>query len=655
MLIFPSTLLALLFVLLVSALIRLPNRPAALIAAYLLFFSHILTALLIAAAFGALASRYSVLLAQFVLDAAAYAFRLRRGRPSLFAWLRPLFIELKDGWKKALVRWPELCLLGAGLVIALGLSAILIWVVPPNNNDSLSTHLSRIGYWLQHSSFLPWPIFNTKAVYYPIDAALQVFWTVLMWGTDRLSGLVQWLGGLVTIITVFGIARLLGWSRGQSAFAALIWGSFPIVLLQSSTTQLDLVAAAVFLPVIYFLILGIKSGRRSMFILSGLSLALALGTKQTLFFLLPGLGMFLLLQWHFWKQNPHQLAAWAGSAVVLFALLSSPIYVINTIYYRNPFGPPDVVESSTAELNSGEVLKKLELNVPRLIYQSVDFSGLPQSIADAGYTLRMNAGQTLARWSGLSLETSDGLAVSHEFSYSKRPTLSEDESWFGILSVLLLFPASLQQFIYGIRKKDSLRLGLVLLAVSFLPVEAVLRPGWDPYQGRYFIAACGVATPLMAVLAYRKVWSRVLSWVAVVVALTIVSVTMQSNPAKPLNNPKMNVFTATRLDMQSLQGGNQIRYLQMLNDSLPKDAVVGFYSPTYIWDYPLFGFRFTRTVIPIVQADKLGDADWLKSQGIQYVLVNVMQGNPDQLAQGLTPVDYVYREWLLYRWETGSP
>jgi 4-amino-4-deoxy-L-arabinose transferase-like glycosyltransferase len=637
------------------AVIRPPNRPAALITAYLFGFTHILAALLIAAAFGKLSSPYVVMLAQLVMDAGAYAIWLRTGKPGLLNWVKPLFEELKNGWKKALLRWPELCLLGAGLAAALTLSAILIWVVPPNNNDSLSTHLSRIGYWLQHSSLLPWPIFNARTVYYPINAALQVFWTVLMWGTDRLAGFVQWFSGLASIVTVFGIARLLGWSRWQSAFAALIWGSFPIVLLQTSTTQLDLVAAAIFLPVIYFLILGFKSGRRSMFVLSGLSLALALGTKQTLFFLLPGLLLFLLLQWHYWKKNPRQLATWFGSAAILFVLLSSPIYIINTVYFGNPLGPPDVVESSTGRLSGREVLNSLAYNMPRLIYQSVDFSGLPESLANQGYQLRAEAGQALARWTGYSLEGRDVLALNHQFSYNTGATLSEDESWFGILGVLLLFPASVQQFIYSIRKKDRLRLGMILLAVSFLPVEAVLRPGWDPYQGRYFIAAGAVAAPFLAVLAQPRLWSKVLRWISVAAALLIISVTMQANPAKPLDNPKMNVFTATRLDMQSLQGGNQIYYLQMLNNSLPKDTVVGFYSKTYLWDYPLFGFRFTRQVIPIVDADKLGDMEWLKSQGIQYVLVNVMYDYPRQLAQGLVPVDFVWSEWILYGWkDSGS-
>src|SRR5512143_3469621 len=127
--IFPSALLAVLFVLLISAVVRPPNRPAALIAGYLLLFSHILAALLIAAALGQLSSPYVVMLAQLVLDAAAYTIWLRRGRPGLFTWVRPLVLELKNGWKKALLHWPELCLLALGLTAAFVLSAVLIWVV----------------------------------------------------------------------------------------------------------------------------------------------------------------------------------------------------------------------------------------------------------------------------------------------------------------------------------------------------------------------------------------------------------------------------------------------------------------------------------------------------------------------------------------------
>jgi len=654
MLIIPSFLLALLFVLLVSALLRLPNRPAALIGAYLLFFTHILASLMIASALGRLSSRYIVLLVQLVLTAAAYIFWIRGGKPSMFAWVRPLLAEVCAGWKHALLRWPEICLLGAGVAGTFVVLALLVWIVPPNNNDSLSTHLSRIGYWLQHGSLRPWETFNTKQVFYPVNAALQVFWTVLMWGTDRLAGLVQWAGGLATIVTVFGMTRLMNWSRAQSAFAALIWGSFPVILLQSTTTQLDLVASAVFLPGLYYLMLAIKTGRRSAFVLAGLSLGLALGSKQTLLFLLPGLALFLLLQWGYWKKNPSQLAVYAASAAVFFVLLSSEIYIVNWAHFGHPLGPPHIVGSSMGELSGGDVLPSLKYNIPRLAYQFIDFSGMPRQIADPAYQVKAEAGQKLAELTGFSLEAPEALAATHRFNYARATLLSEDESWFGVLGFLLLLPAFIHQLIQGVCKKDSLRVGLGLFSLAFLPVNVVLRPGWDPFQGRYFITACAAAAPFMAVWVQPRLWSRVVRWAALVLAAVSIAVTLLYNPAKPLSREKINIFDRTRQDMQVIQGGMMVEYVEMIGESLPNDAVVGYYSPTYCWDYPLFGYRFTRTVIPIVQAQKLGDGEWLRSQGIEYVLINLESGSTQGLAAGLELVDGVPGEWALYAWKPGS-
>ncbi len=655
MLIIPSMLLALLFVLLLCALIRLPNRPAGIIAAYLFFFTNILSSLLLAAALGGLASRYVVLLIQLVMAAAAYAVWLRRGRPALFGWLRPLMNEIRAGWKIALRRWPEICLLTAALIGAFAVFAFLIWWVPPNNNDSLSTHLSRIGYWLQHNSLLPWETFNPKQVFYPLNAALQVYWTVLMLGSDRLAGIVQWIGGLASIVCVFGIARLIGWTRPQSAFAALVYGSFPIILLQSTTTQLDLVSAAIFLPTVYFLILGIKTSRRAMYILSGLSLGLALGTKQTLLFLLPGLAVFLLLQARHWKRNPRHLSAWAAAAAGFFILLSSPIYVISAWYYGSPFGPPEVVSASTGGMQATDILASLKYNVPRLTYQFFDFSGMPEPISEFGYRARRKLGIELAGLTSFSLETPAALAENHQFAYAYKTHLSEDESWFGVPGFLFLLPAAVQQLIHGLRKKDSLRVGLVLFALIYLPVVAALRPGWDPFQGRYFIAACAALAPFIGVVVQPGWWSRVVRWLAAVIAVTTIVVVLLYNPAKPFDRDKIIIFASTRQDLTLLQGGQMRGYLNLISQTMPEKAVVGYYSPSYIWDYPLFGEGFNRKVIPIVAVEKLEDVEWLRSMGIEYILVNYPGGDPGDFARGLVEVDSWGDDYLIVGWDSISP
>ena len=53
-----------------------------------------------------------------------------------------------------------------------------------------------------------------------MNAELGVLWTVLWSGTDRLSGFVQWISVPVIMLAIYGLTRLLGYSRWSSAVTA---------------------------------------------------------------------------------------------------------------------------------------------------------------------------------------------------------------------------------------------------------------------------------------------------------------------------------------------------------------------------------------------------------------------------------------------------
>ncbi len=638
--------LTIFFTILVLATLRLRGKVATLLAGGLIAFSHILLTLLIANSLLALARREIVLLIQILLLDGAWLVWRKCDRPYLLTPFR--------GWRDALPRltWSNLFwwLLGGGVAASWLFNLVLIWWVPPNNNDSLSTHLSRIGYWLQNSSFFPWPIFNTKEVFYPINAALQVYWTVLFSGSDRLAGLVQWAGGLATILSVFGLARLLGYGLKASTFAACSWAAFPVVVLQGSTTQLDLIAAGIFLPVLYFLLLGIQTGEKKSLVLSGLSLGLALGTKQTLIFLLPGLFLLLLVFWKFWRNKERLFFAWLSATVVFFLLLSSYIYIINLVEYGTPFGPAEVVNNSTG--GKGE---NLLYNVPRLAYQAVDFSGMPTVAEEIGIRVKAKGVKIFSSLTGFSLESEQALAPGHQFDLLRLPVLSEDESWFGFLSTLLLWPAVVIGMVQGVKRRDSNRFGLILFAFIFLLVNALLRPGWDPFQGRYFIPAVAALAPLMGEWAkFRKAFP-VMKWFFLpCLGLSLVW-TFLFNPAKPLKSPTFDIWKADRNELQSFQSNDLRKFLYMVNKSLPQDTCIAFYSEEYLWDYPLFGEHFTRRVIPIIEIEQLTDLAWLQAKEIDYVLVREVNGGLPPVHPYLVPADEVKGQWMLYTWTSLMP
>ena len=465
-------------------------------------------------------------------------------------------------------------------------------------------------------------------------------------GTDKFSGFIQWFASLASIVVVYGIARLLGAKKPQAFFASFIWSSFPIILFQSTSTQLDLASSVLFMISIYFLVLGIKSKDKNNFSLAGLALALALGSKHTVYFLLPGLILFIIFQVNYWKNNFRHLINFSISSIVFFIVLSSYIFTNNLITFGNIAGPDEVVAQSV-----GGDVEGLIYNIPRLIYQAVDFSGLPKSLENTGNRGKAKVMEAIEKHSGFSLESSKANAPNHQFFYRSFYQPTEDSAWFGFTSLIILFPTTLMIFIDAIKKRDMIILGLVILSFSFLPVNALLRWGWDPYQGRYFMASYGIISPFMYICVKPRISSKLIQIIALVLAGTSILCVTLFNPSKPLKSNDVEIFTAHRSQLQSLSGGKTLwDFIYMIDRSVSTDGVIGFYSEDTIHDYVLFGEHFSRTVIPIVNSKLLADEDWLKSQNIRFLLVNLSRGSPSFIALRLVEYDEVKSEWMLYTW-----
>ena len=68
--------------------------------------------------------------------------------------------------------------------------------------------------------------------------------TMLLSGSVRWVGLVQFGALLVAMLAIYGIAGRIGLDRRQAAFGALLFATLPVVALQAPTSMNDLVVAA---------------------------------------------------------------------------------------------------------------------------------------------------------------------------------------------------------------------------------------------------------------------------------------------------------------------------------------------------------------------------------------------------------------------------
>jgi 4-amino-4-deoxy-L-arabinose transferase-like glycosyltransferase len=631
--------------LLIISLFRPANRVALLLGGYLIAFALVVVTEETAHFFNALHSPGLILAIQAVELGLSLVLWFLFKRPRLSGLSSPVSFTgllhlLLDAWK----RHPLNVLFSAGVGLGYAYSFFLGWMIAPNTYDAITTHAVRVVFWLQHGSLLPWNALRYTQTTYPLNAQLQLLWSAQFLRSDQLFFTIQWLGGLISILCVFGLARLLGYSRAQSWFASLVYACFPLIWMQSSTAQNDLVAAAVFLPVIYFFFLGITRQRTSMLILSGIALGLSLGTKQTLFFYLPGLAVMAALVW--WKYRSavtKYLLHWAAACAAGFALLGSFIYIQNYLSFGNPLAPPEYVDSAVGGTAPTAALGNIAYNSLRLTYQSVDNSGLPEGAGDFFTRAKNRSIGAVLRALNPNLETSRFSAATHSFNFRKPNSLSEDASWFGPVGGLLLFPLALIQIGVSIRKKDPWRAGLGITVFLFLITDAWLRPGWDPYQGRYFIPAAGLLAPFLAALIKPGWLSRLAAGLIAAVSIFILGYTAIFNPGKsPI--PRLDdawsvkanfsrLFELDWIDQVTLQSTGITPMARLVDENVPAQAAIGWYAFTAP-EYPVFGEHFSRRIILINPPELLQDREWLTSQQLKYLLVDWGR------LQGSAPKDY---------------
>ncbi len=630
-----------------TSLSGLKRRPAYVLGLYLLSFANIVLATEVAGSIGAMNSRTFILGFHFLAAVAAAFIWNLRGRPPLLGPFAGTGLSLEPRTLLHSIRSaPGNWILGCGIGVTYLIEAGIIANVPPNTFDSMTCHLSRVGYWLQHGSLEPWPSANILQIIYPINAQTQIYWTVLLWGTDQLVGFAQWIATPASMVAIYGIARILGYGRRQALFGSLIWATLPEILLQSTSTQNDLIAAALFTSGIYFFYLGITSDQKGPLLYSGLALGLALGTKQTVFFMFPGLFLAVLFLW-IWKGKSvsSPLAVWVLSTCIAFALVGCYMYALNFLRLGNPFGPSALVSQYGGETRISR-FEYLSINSARYLYQACDLTGLPYVITTPLAKLKAAAGTAI--FSALNVPVSSGSTTlsTVKFVLSNEVVPHEDTSWFGPLGILLLLPASLYQFGAGFLRKDPLKLGLTLMSLSLLVFVASYRGGWTPYQGRYFVLAATLCAPFLSAFARDGSGQKFLRLIAIGIALSTLAWTTGFNYLKPLIGSR-TIWGADRTVRQGLSNWRIPDVLRMVDQLVPRHATLGTIMGSDDWDYPLFGEHFTRKLIPISPGSLVGDLQWIRGNNIQYVLVNTKELKSFQIPSWLYSAGRV-SGWVVY-------
>jgi len=161
---------------------------------------------------------------------------------------------------------------------------------PPNNYDSMTYHMPRVSHWIQNKSIKFFETTNTRQNLSMPLAEYAILNVQILSKSDRYANLVQWTSFLTIIILVSLVAKKMGANTRLQLMISFLASTLPMGLLQSSTTQNDLVVGMFCLSFLYFMILVREQNTPENAVFAAFSMGLALLTKGTGYIFCAGIG-----------------------------------------------------------------------------------------------------------------------------------------------------------------------------------------------------------------------------------------------------------------------------------------------------------------------------------------------------------------------------
>jgi hypothetical protein len=521
------------------------------------------------------------------------------------------------------------------LLLAVGL--------PVNNYDSITYHLSRVGYWIQHGSTAHYYTHNERQNYSPPNAEFGLLSMMVFARAEWPATLAQYAAYFICIAAVYLIARQPGACDAAALFAALILGTMTEIVLQSTIPKNGLVVTSFLACSLAFALIGLRgqtgTGEAvSALVWSGLAVGLAIGTKATAPLFVPGLAIagVVVAVMNGGKVWLRRTAVWAACCLAGVVLLGSFNYVRNSLDYGSISGPPETVRLHRIERPSW---RGLSSNLARYGYMLDDWGGIiPRSLGRKLTGLRADEAPAVFRALGITANAPELNFLDHEAEFpvdpktgrfDDTPRLHEDTAWFGPIAFFVGLPLVLVHLVYSPIRKNWPRFAVALAPVVYwLLVCALLR--YQIWGGRFFVTAAVLGAPLLA-LAYQPtrlpVARHAITWL---LALTGVSTAVTAtfyNPMKPIiprpvrdeetdSGNVRGVLEMPRLLQRTRTSEAAHEFLSAPEDEIPARMTLGIVIGSNDADWYMFGPHLTRRIVPlppdrdrIVAALKNGEVD----------------------------------------------
>jgi hypothetical protein len=532
---------------------------------------------------------------------------------------------------------------------------ILAIVIPPNNWDSMSYHMTRVEEWRQNLNVYPFPTSNIRQVNYPPLAEYIILNLQVLSQSDYFANLVQYfsLMGSLSLISLLG--KLFGLDFKGQFLAILLLLSIPMVIFQSTTTQTDLTASFFLLGLVYNVFKIIKIPKIELEDIIVMCAFLFLGglVKYTVFvFSVPFL---MLVAYHIIKHaSLRAIYQYTIICVLFIFIIFGPFLVRNLVYFGNLTG-----ETGLLNLMGNEHSNMLKMlgNVSKNI---ADEMTIPW---DAFNSILSNGIQKLHDVIGIPLD-------SHETNYLSMPyqtyfLFAEDNASSFIHALIIL--GSLVFFIFkkNVQNRRKMFFFWGGLIFSFLTYSFLFK--WQPWGNRLLLPLFILSMLGVTLALFQRIKNSLLGLHIVFVFFFLYAIpSVYLNRNKPmidlyqirsiLNKPK-GMISKAQFDEQSEKIKQELlnyysfnEEVYLIDQKLPRDIN----EKVFKLQDSLFFFEDEKISI----FKKSRQENYFINQPYLYPIFNsifsAIPQNKNRIALYITGDSYEYPLWVFARKKFGN-
>ena len=489
----------------------------------------------------------------------------------------------------------------------------LLFNSPPNEWDSMTGHLNRILYFLQEGSLSHFIGTNWNIDTYPKSfCSIQVYPFIMSGYNEHMFKLPNFGAYWLICFSMYGILKQIGVSYKPRLFVSILILLVPIIISQSILTDTDIVLGAYLSSLIYALLRYEQSKSIIYIYWAALGLALALSHKITFVFSIPPLALFYLYI-IFQEQIKTRLRlikhVFISHGIAVIFLTLSTGYLSNIYYYGHPIGPKTATYHQSIE-RAGSV-KNLMIqgsrNVVRYGFDLLNFDGLRNIIWVENQQKKVKSALKKVDTSfQLGLEGESDFTII-PFTFNRRFEFYNGTPIYGGIFILFVIPAL---FLFIKKPKPIFALFLAAFVLHFLALA--YTAAYDPWKGRYMISSAIFLFPLLAYVGdwfvksdltfSSKLYFFISTCIICVSGIMTIALNIRALPFDAYG--QKSIFKSSRMELLTISRPDITKAYQNFDLIVPQNAVVALATINDDYEYPLWGKKFTRHLIPINPFDQ---------------------------------------------------